>query len=451
MTQAVLDLGDLDDRDLIGRVRAGDASAYAVLYERHREPAMRLARRLTTPDRAQDLVSEAFAKVLDVLGRGLGPQDSFRAYLNTTIRSVHVNGIRSSKRESLTDDYEASGADLAVHDDLEGLADRSAIARAFKGLPERWATVLWLTSVEGYDHQHVGRLMGIEPNAVAALSHRAREGLRQTYLADHLAQATELSCRDTRAAIPAYVRGSLTARKAAKVDAHLDECVRCSMVVIELGEINSNLGALLAPLVLVGGGAVAVSSVGAASVHGLRALLNPGHGLAGLAAGVVLAVTLSGSTPPASEPAIVSTASVVGHSGMLTPDDWESAGPRDRIDNGSSLPLSAPASTDTPGRASSPESAPTATTSPTGAPGGAPGAPAPVESGPAPVPPVGPSPGTTAGTTAPAPILEIDLSATVDADGPTPCAGATAHVSAAPLSAVLPGGVTVATTTCPQP
>jgi len=137
MTQAVLDLGDLDDRDLIGRVRAGDASAYAVLYERHREPAMRLARRLTTPDRAQDLVSEAFAKVLDVLGRGLGPQDSFRAYLNTTIRSVHVNGIRSSKRESLTDDYEASGADLAVHDDLAVGAREGDAKTHGRGEPHR--------------------------------------------------------------------------------------------------------------------------------------------------------------------------------------------------------------------------------------------------------------------------------------------------------------------------
>jgi len=306
MTQTVTDVSEATDSDLIGLVRAGDASAYAVLYDRHRQPAMRLAHSLTAPDRAQDLVSEAFAKVLDVLGRGLGPNESFRAYLFTTVRNVHLNAIRAGQRERLVDDYDASGADLAVDDGLDGLADRSAIARAFKRLPERWATVLWLTAVENRPLHEVGRLMGIEPNAVAALSHRAREGLRQAYLADHLAEATDLSCRGACAALPAYLRGSLTARKRSKVDEHLDDCPRCAAALVELGEINSNLGALLAPLVLTGlagGAATSGAAVGAvmnghAVLRWARRVLDQGRSLTGVVAMSAATLTLVGSSTP---------------------------------------------------------------------------------------------------------------------------------------------------------
>jgi len=308
MTQAAIDLGEATDSELIGLVRAGEASAYAALYDRHREPALRLAHSLTSADRAQDLVSEAFAKVLDVLGRGLGPNESFRAYLFTTVRNVHLNAIRSGQRERLVDDYEASGADLAIDDGLDGLADRSAIARAFKRLPERWATVLWLTAVENRPLHDVGRLMGIEPNAVAALSHRAREGLRQAYLADHLAEATDLTCREACAALPAYLRGSLTARKRSKVDAHLDECPRCAAALVELGEINSSLGALLGPLVLAGlaGGALtsgspaAVGAVvnGPAVLRWARRVLDLGRSFTGVAAMSVVTLALVGSSTP---------------------------------------------------------------------------------------------------------------------------------------------------------
>jgi RNA polymerase sigma factor (sigma-70 family) len=454
MTQTMIELRDLDDRDLISRVRGGDASAYAVLYDRHREPAMRLARSLTTPDRSQDLVSEAFAKVLDVLGRGLGPRDSFRAYLNTTIRSIHVNGIRTGKRESLTDDYEASGADLAVDDDLDGMADRSAIARAFKGLPQRWATVLWLTSVENRPLHEVGELMGMEPNAVAALSHRAREGLRQAYLADHLAEATDLTCRDTVAAIPAYVRGSLTTRKKAKVDAHLDDCVRCSAIVLELGEINTKLGALLAPLILAGGGlstaaaltgAAALPSAGSAAGHGLTGLLAPAQVLVGLAVTACLAVTLTGSTSTGSDASPGSspvTTTVVQYAGRQAPLDGVIASRRDPIQSVANRAATASSQTQPIDSTTAQQPGQVATISPTG-----------VSADPPPTETQAPGPGTSPspGSSGESSTLEVTVVASASADGSIPCAEATAQVSVAPGSDVLPGGVSVGSTICPQP
>ena len=63
-------LSERDDAALIAAVRGGDTDAYGVLFERHVDAARRLARTLARDGDADDLVSEAFAKVLPVLVRG---------------------------------------------------------------------------------------------------------------------------------------------------------------------------------------------------------------------------------------------------------------------------------------------------------------------------------------------------------------------------------------------
>ena len=52
------------DAELISAVRGGDVDAYGALFERHVEAARRLARQLVSAGDADDLVSEAFVKVL---------------------------------------------------------------------------------------------------------------------------------------------------------------------------------------------------------------------------------------------------------------------------------------------------------------------------------------------------------------------------------------------------
>ena len=176
------------DPVLLSRVRAGDAEAYALLFERHRAAATAFAGGLAGQGQADDLVAEAFAKVLDALQRDLGPTVSFRSYLLTAIRSIFNNTVRRDRRYDLVDDYETlpPSEALTMTDDPDQRFDNQAVADAYRSLPERWQAVLWYTAVEGLPHNEVALHLGIKPNAVAALSFRAREGLRQAYLSAHL-------------------------------------------------------------------------------------------------------------------------------------------------------------------------------------------------------------------------------------------------------------------------
>ena len=258
------------DAELISRVRGGDLHAYGELFDRHRDAAYRIARQLARGPDADDLVSEAFAKVLTVLSTGGGPDLAFRAYLLTAIRRLHVDRVRSARRIQPTDDLAPWDRGVPFQDPAVDDFERSAASRAFASLPERWQLVLWHLEVEGQKPAEVGVLLGLSANSVSALAYRAREGLRQAYLRMHLADTAGEACRWTTEHLGGYVRAALSRRDTARVEDHLRECRRCIGLYGELAEVNDNLRGVLAPLVL-GGAAAAYLDSGVVATGGALA------------------------------------------------------------------------------------------------------------------------------------------------------------------------------------
>ena len=304
------------DAELIARVRNGDLEAYGELFGRHHHAAERMARQLVPANDADDLASDAFAKVLDALRNGGGPDISFRAYLLTTVRRVHVDRIRSGRKVQTTDDIAAYEREPQGFDDptVTGF-ESGAAAKAFASLPERWQAVLWHTEVEGEKPAAIAPLLGLTANGVSALAYRAREGLRQAYLQQHLADVASDRCRWTTERLGAYVRGGLTKRENHNVREHLDDCAKCTAVYLELVEVNSALPALLAPALLgtAGLGYLAAASgakigfVGflvtgwrKATENSTRTAVSAGAVVVVAVAAVLAAMALTGNeTPPA--------------------------------------------------------------------------------------------------------------------------------------------------------
>ncbi|WP_205471043.1 sigma-70 family RNA polymerase sigma factor [Nocardioides sp. SYSU D00038] len=261
------------DAELISAVRGGDVDAYGLLFARHVEAARRLGRQLVSGGDVDDLVSEAFAKVLTVLQRGGGPDLAFRAYLLTAVRRLHVDRIRAGSRLQTTDDLTPYDPGVPFTDTAVAGFENEAAARAFASLPERWQLVLWHTEVEGQKPAEIAPLLGMSANSVSALAYRAREGLRQAFVSMHAQEVEDDQCARTRANLGAYIRGGVSRRDGAKVEAHLKDCRACTAIYLELTEVNSNLGAVLAPIVLGTAAAAYVSGVSgvAGSVAGAAA------------------------------------------------------------------------------------------------------------------------------------------------------------------------------------
>ena len=175
-----------EDAALLAATRAGDAEAFGRLYQRHVDAARRLAGQLAE-DRgaAEDLVSEAFARVLAALQHGGGPAASFRAYLNTALRNGFYTGRRRDRRLEFTDDLTRYEMVAWLPDPAIAEQERRSAVLAFARLPERWRMVLWHTAVEGETPAQLAPRLGLTPGGVAALAFRARARLRQIYHQEH--------------------------------------------------------------------------------------------------------------------------------------------------------------------------------------------------------------------------------------------------------------------------
>ncbi|RII12046.1 RNA polymerase sigma factor [Streptomyces sp. YIM 130001] len=289
------------DPELIARMRAGDDSAYEELYRRHAEAVRRYSRTCCRDAHtADDLTSEVFARMLQAVRGGSGPEYAVRAYLLTSVRRVAAGWIKSAKREQLVEDFavfatQASrstevsdedtldlGADvMAMHE-----AERTMVMQAFRSLSEEWQAVLWHTEVEDDPLSEVAPLFGhSSPNATAQLASRAREGLKQAYLQAHVSVslASDDECARYADRLGAHARGRLRTRAERGLRKHLEDCAKCRLAAGQIKELASGIPGVV-PVAVIGWFGAAAYSAKAAGIIGGAAGAT-GAGAAAAAAG----------------------------------------------------------------------------------------------------------------------------------------------------------------------
>ncbi|AOR33469.1 RNA polymerase subunit sigma-24 [Streptomyces fodineus] len=443
-----------DDSALIQRMRGGDDSAYEELYRRHADAVRRYARSCCRDGHtADDLTAEVFARMLQAVRGGSGPEHAVRAYLLTSMRRVAAHWTQSARREQLVDDFadfaqQASrtsevsddatlnpGADVrAMHE-----AEQSMAMRAFRSLPERWQAVLWHTEVEDESPSEVAVLFGLDANGTRVLASRAREGLKQAYLQAHVSAslAGDEECARYADQLGTYARRKLRIRAERGLRKHLEECAKCRLAAAQIEEVAGGIPGVVPIAVIgwfgaagygkalgiiagsagagaVGAGAAATGSSGGAGGTGGGAAASEGLGApvkAGIAAGVVAvaaaAVALAlvhDSPPPAKEAAKPSP-----HAPVVPPPVPKPVPSKKKPSPQPVVVAHAPAPTPAPTLSPTP----TPTTTPTPQP-----APRPRPT-PTPTPPPAPKP-----TPTPPPATTVyelsDLSYDVDGDGTRP-------------------------------
>jgi RNA polymerase sigma factor (sigma-70 family) len=296
------------DAALIERMRAGDDTAYEELYRRHADAVRRYARTCCRDGHtADDLTAEVFARMLQAVRGGSGPEHAVRAYLLTTVRRVAANWTKSAKREQLVDDFAVFAAQAArtsevSDDDTLGLgadvramheAEQSMAMQAFRSLPERWQAVLWHTEVEDESPSEVATLFGLDANGTRVLASRAREGLKQAYLQAHVSATLTMDEECARYAdrLGAYARGGLRTRAERGLRKHLEECAKCRLAAGQIKEVAGGIPAVV-PVAVIGW-------FGAAGYAKAVALIAGGAG-AGAAGAAGAAAAAGGSSGGAS-------------------------------------------------------------------------------------------------------------------------------------------------------
>jgi RNA polymerase sigma factor (sigma-70 family) len=245
--RAVVDRRQRSDSDLAADAAAGDAAAFAELYERHAPSVHGYCRRvLRSPDQAADATHEAFVNVLERL-RNLGRQPIVapRPYL---FKAAHNACVRIATGRRHTEDVDQL-PEPTHHDELSETERivltrelQSDVRAANEQLSLRHREVLALRDVEQLRYDQIARIMDITPNAAAQLAWRARARLR-TQLRRRAFDAIVLHTLDCERALGllelAEDPGSLSPAEDTWLAKHFVACSRCTSNRAVLADVGA--------------------------------------------------------------------------------------------------------------------------------------------------------------------------------------------------------------------
>ena len=161
---------------------ATDDESFAAVFNEHHRGAVRLAYLLTSdPFQAEDIVSDAFAKVYVQWRKGR--VDDVGPYLRRAV----ANQANSKLRRRYLERREASrrtGDERGVRTVDDQTADHDAVWQAIQQLPERQRQVVVLRYYEDLSEAETADVLGVSPGTVKSSLSRGLDRLEQL-LDDH--------------------------------------------------------------------------------------------------------------------------------------------------------------------------------------------------------------------------------------------------------------------------
>lgn len=169
------------DAELIGRVRAGDTDAYAVLVRRHAPMAMRTAVLLGAGGDAEDVVQEALVKAFRTLDRFRADRP-FRPWLLRIVANETRNAHRGAVRRSAREERASRSLPPELLDPAEEVADREAkeqLLAAVDRLPEAMRRVVVCRCLLDLDETTTAVVLGLPRGTVKSRLSRGLRRLRE--------------------------------------------------------------------------------------------------------------------------------------------------------------------------------------------------------------------------------------------------------------------------------
>jgi RNA polymerase sigma-70 factor (ECF subfamily) len=169
------------DKQLLTRAREQDAAALAEIYDRHSGSIYGyLYRFLGDPHHAEDLTSEVFCRLLQVLHTPRAPRDELRGWLYRVAHNLAMDWFRSQPNRATVDLDEQIAEDRdSLSAALEKRQMQQQLRTALRRLTEDQQRVILLRFGEGFSIAEVGQLMGKREGAIKILQHRAVVRLRK--------------------------------------------------------------------------------------------------------------------------------------------------------------------------------------------------------------------------------------------------------------------------------
>ena len=167
------------DEGLVRQARAGSSSAMDELWRRYqRRLFLFVRRRVATEQDAEDIVQEAFIKVMRYLDR-FDECYRFCTWIYTICQQLVISHYRKQKLEQLPENMPLVDDGPIERAEAESLKDR-LWQQAAASLSRKQFAVLWLRYVEGMSVQEVAKSLAISGINARVSLHRARLALAKS-------------------------------------------------------------------------------------------------------------------------------------------------------------------------------------------------------------------------------------------------------------------------------
>lgn len=185
----------LDDGDLVGRMRRGDAQAFSEFFDTFAPRLSKFAMRRSSlgPAAIEDVVQLTMIKAIGNLGSFRGGSAIF-TWLCAICRNVLADSRRDSARKPAFRSLDDSGTgwsratvvELMNFDDplaeCEGDSERNAVRRVVNALPGHYARILELRFGDELTGREIARILQMTEKAAESLLKRARHAFAVAWM-----------------------------------------------------------------------------------------------------------------------------------------------------------------------------------------------------------------------------------------------------------------------------
>ena len=170
-----------EDAALAERLRAADTTAYEELYRRYGSRLYGLAYRMMgraadAEDMLQEIFLQVFRRVDTFKGDSALGTWLYRLAMNLCLDRLRSRAGRTERLTSSVEDLREWR--LPGRGAIDGHAVRIDMDRAIARLPEACRAAFLLHDVEGFEHQEVGRILGVSDGTSKSQVHKARLRIR---------------------------------------------------------------------------------------------------------------------------------------------------------------------------------------------------------------------------------------------------------------------------------
>ena len=174
------------ENQLIQLVREGDLSAWGELIRIHQDRLYNsILRVVGHPDRARDVVQDAFIQAIENISRFDG-KSRFFTWLYRIAFNRAMSLYRKHKAEVSLDLARENAGDETMATSQDQPEDRvlhselvDEVQQALEQLSAEHRAVMLLREIEGCEYEQIAEILEISPGTVRSRLHRAREQMRR--------------------------------------------------------------------------------------------------------------------------------------------------------------------------------------------------------------------------------------------------------------------------------